>query len=80
MARIQGVPKEKASLATRFAYWLCRRRVGRIVEPLMIVANHPWVARGYGAFEVSLGKARRVDERLKALAEIKAATLIGCPF
>jgi len=80
MARIQGVPKKKASLATRMAYWLCRRRFGKVVEPLTLVAHHPRIAKGYGAFEFALDKSRRVDARLKALAEIKAATMVGCPF
>jgi hypothetical protein len=35
---------------------------------------------GYGAFELALGRSRRVDDRLKDLAALKAATLIGCPF
>ncbi len=30
--------------------------------------------------EFALGRARRVDARLKALAELKAAALVGCPF
>jgi hypothetical protein len=80
MARIVGVPKKKAGIATRIAYWFCRRRFGRVVEPLTIIAHHPRLARGYVAFEFAMDKSRRVDERLKVLAEIKAATLIGCPF
>ena len=80
MARIEGLPKPKASLATRFAYWYSRRRYGKVPEPLTIVAHHPWIRRGYGAYEFALDRARRVDVRLKALASLKAATLIGCPF
>jgi hypothetical protein len=80
MARIEGVPAQKASLATRIVYWLCRRRFGKVVEPLAIVSHHRWLARGYGAFEFAREKSRLVGARLKLLAELKAATLIGCPF
>ena len=31
-------------------------------------------------FEWTLQKARRVNEKLQALASLKVATLIGCPF
>jgi len=31
-------------------------------------------------FELALDRSRRIEERLKELAALKAATLIGCPF
>lgn len=65
---------------TRLAYWFARRRYGKLPEPLTLVAHHTWLARGYGAFELALGRSRLVEERLKALASIKVAALIGCPF
>ncbi len=80
MARIQGVAENKAGLAARFAYWYARRGFGKIPEPLTVVAHHPWLSRGYAAMEFALQRSRLVDEKLKALASIKAATLIGCPF
>ncbi len=80
MARIEGVPESKAGLVRRFAYWMARRRFGRVPEPLTLVAHHSWVARGYVGFELALDRARRVDGRLKALAQLKVAMLIGCPF
>lgn len=80
MARIEGVPKNKAGLLTRLAYRYALRRFGKIPEPLAITAHHGWISAGNGVFELALLKARRVDEKLKALASLKAATLTGCPF
>lgn len=80
MARIDGVPEGKASPAVRFAYWLARRRFGKVPEPLTVVAHHSRLSKGYAAFELALDRSRLVDERLKALAQLKAAALIGCPF
>jgi len=80
MARIQGVSESQASLTTRLAYRFARRRLGKVPEPLTVVAHHPWVARAYGAYEMAFERARLVDRRLKVLAQIKAAALIGCPF
>lgn len=80
MARIEGVPRHKAGLFVRLAYWLSKRIVGKVVEPVMITAHHPWIFRAYGAYEFMLGRARLVDARLKTLASLKAAALIGCPF
>jgi len=80
MARIHGVPKNKAGLMARFAYWYAKRSFGKVPEPLAVVSHHPWIARGYGAYEFALERARLVDPELKALASLKAATLVGCPF
>ena len=80
MARIDGVPPERAGLLVRLAYWFSRRMVGKVAEPLTIAAHHPWIFRAYGAYEFALARAQRVDPKLKALASLKAATRIGCPF
>ncbi len=80
MARIEGIPKSEAGPLTRFAYWYLRRRFGKVPEPLTLVARHPRLSRGYALFELALQKARLVDARLKGLASIKVATLVGCPF
>ena len=80
MARIEGVPENRAGLLTRLSYRFARRRLGQLPEPLTVVARHPWVFRGYGAFEMAMERSRRVDLRLKVLADIKSAALIGCPF
>jgi len=80
MARIEGVPPERAGVLVRLAYWMSRRMLGKVVEPLTVAAHNPWVFRAYGGFEWAMRKATRVDDKLKALAQIKSATLVGCPF
>ena len=80
MSRITGVPEQTANIFTKLAYWFSRKRVGKVMEPLAVSAHHPWIFRGYGAYEFALERAHLVDARLKALASIKAATLVGCPF
>ena len=80
MAHIEGVPPDKTGLMTRFAYWFSRRMVGKLPEPLTVAAHHRWIFRGYVAYEFCLARARRVDVKLKALAGLKAAALVGCPF
>jgi hypothetical protein len=80
MARIQGLPKNKTGLMSRLVYWMARRRLGKVPEPLTLIAHHPWLSRGYGLFELALDRSRLVDTRLKELATLKVATLVGCPF
>lgn len=80
MARIPGVAPSRAGLVARVAYRFSKRMVGKVTEPLTVAAHHRWIFRGYVGYEFALGKARLVDARLKALASLKAAALVGCPF
>ena len=80
MARIEGVTARRAGIMQRLAYWYARRRVGKVPEPMAVKAHHPWIFRAYGAYEFALERSRRVDGKVKALASLKAAALVGCPF
>ena len=65
---------------------MTRRKIGklsgrqRLIEPVKITAHHPRLLRAYGQMEMGQEAAHAVPAHLKALADIKAATLIGCPF
>lgn len=84
MARIVGAEPRKqgllSGLLTRLAYVLTKRKVGRVVIPVQIVAHHTRILWGHGQMELSLGASRLVDAGLKNLAQLRVATLIGCPF
>lgn len=80
MARIEGVPENRAGLVARFIYRKARRRLGKVPTPVAVVAHHPNLPLGYGMFELAQQRSRLVNLRLKSLAQLKAATLIGCLF
>jgi hypothetical protein len=84
MARIRGAdPSQQGLLSglfTRIVYCLTRRKVGRIVMPVQVTAHHPKLLWGYGQMEQSLASSHLVDAVLKDLAQLRVATLVGCPF
>ena len=80
MTRIEPLPKRKASPLVKFAYGASRRQLGRDVDPIGVYAYAPTLLLGYGAFEKAAAKQHRVEERLKLLAETKAAALVNCEF
>lgn len=80
MARIEGVDGKRAGPLVRLAYWFCKRKVGRVVEPIRIHAHHTRLLRGLASMEMAQEAARAVDPLVKALAQIRVATRIGCPF
>jgi alkylhydroperoxidase family enzyme len=80
MARIDGVSTRNASPLVRLIYRLSRRRLGRDVEPIAVYAHAPGLLLGYGMLEQATASQHRVPERLKVLAETKAAALVSCEF
>jgi 4-carboxymuconolactone decarboxylase len=86
MARIPGLEPHEVGWLTRLIYWLARRKIGqltgqhRLVEPIKIAAHHPRLFRAVGQMEMGQGAARSVPDRLKTLASVQAAALIGCPY
>ena len=88
MARIAGVPPRRAGLYTRLAYHFTRRSLARLtgcapegmIAPLEMYAHLPGLLRGYAGLEQATARLHRVDKRLRALAELKAAALTGCEF
>ena len=80
MSRIDGVPPRGAGVVTRGMYAWCKRMYGKVVEPLAVAAHHPRIAKGYSLFEWVVAQSHDVDEKLKDLAQTKAAALTGCEF
>lgn len=78
MPRIEPAPAK--GLFRRYVYRETRKRVGRDVEPVGIVAHHGALLAGMGAFETALARSKKVDDKLKSLAETKAALMVGCEF
>jgi len=84
MARIPGAPRNQGGVIRRLfvgiAYSLTRRRLGRVIMPVQITAHHPKILWGYGQMEQSQASSKLIDPKLKGLAELRVATLVGCPF
>jgi alkylhydroperoxidase family enzyme len=80
MTRIEPVSTRSANPFVRFAHAASRRQLGRDVDPIGVYAHAPGLLMGYGAFEKATARQGRVDERLKVLAETKAAAIVNCEF
>ena len=80
MTRIEPVPAHKAGPVVKLIYRMTRRQFGRMMDPIAVYAHTPRLLIGYGMFEQATAKQHRVDERLKALGELKAAALVNCEF
>ena len=77
-ARVALAPER--GVVRRAAYRSSRKEVGIVTTPIGVTAHHPMLLAGYGAFELATMKASRVDARLKDLAVLRAAMLVGCEY
>lgn len=64
----------------RLVRWYGRRSYGGELAPMDAYLHHRKLLLGYGAFETAVVRSSKVDERLKLLAEMKAAALVGCEW
>lgn len=79
MARIRGAERARSLLA-RIAYGKSRRRYGRILGPLRVYALSDPVLWGCGQMELALERCRAAPDRISALAQLRVAMRVGCPF
>jgi len=88
MARIKGVSPAQAGLQMKITYHFTRRSIAkltgreseRMIEPLEIYALVPVLFKGCAKLEQATARLHRLDKRLHALAELKAATLTHCGY
>ena len=80
MTRIDGVSTSSAKPFVRLLYRLSRRQLGRDVDPVAVYGHAPRLLFGYGIYEKATAAEHHVEERLKVLAETKAAALVNCEF
>lgn len=84
MARIAGAPANQGGPLRRLFvgifYSITRRRLGRVIMPVQVNAHHTKILWGYGQMEQSQMGSKLVEHKLKGLAELRVATLVGCPF
>jgi alkylhydroperoxidase family enzyme len=90
MARIDGVQQADAGLKVKLVYWFMRKGMVKMtgraplagrsgIEPIEVWARQPKLLSAMGRFQ-AVRKAHTVEERVKNLAELKGAQMIGCEF
>lgn len=88
MSRIERVSPKQAGPLTGMVLRIARRKTRqltgreteRMIGPLEAYAQRPRLLIGYGMLEDATAKLDRVPERLKVLAELKAAAMTSCEY
>jgi alkylhydroperoxidase family enzyme len=76
-SRLRSVVRGPFARLTR---WYGRRSYGGELAPVDAFLHHRRLLLGYGAFEAALERSSKLDDRYKALGEVKAAAVVGCEW
>jgi hypothetical protein len=78
MARLDA--PENMNWFGRLIRWAAARKLGNVPEPVAITASNSAVLFGATMMELAQERARSLPVKVKTLADLRAATRIGCPW
>ncbi|MGH7987442.1 MAG: hypothetical protein ACREQX_14285 [Candidatus Binataceae bacterium] len=78
--RIKGVDPDHAPDSVQPVFQRSLELFGRVVTPALVMAHRPEILLGAARLGQAIGGSKVVEPRLKFLASIRAAQMIGCPF
>ncbi len=80
MSRLPQLRQARPGLFARIVYFVARKKLGRVPEPVKVLHRNTALLAGVGALETAFDKSTRVSGRIKALAQVRVAMMVGCPF
>jgi hypothetical protein len=80
MNRAAGVQNREAGLRARVIFWLTKRRLGRVPLSARIQARDPKLLAAAAWMSMHIARQGAVSLKLKELAQVKVAAMVGCPF
>jgi AhpD family alkylhydroperoxidase len=80
MPRFEPVPSTTKDPVVRLGLSQAAKRLGRVPEPFAVAAHSKASFLGQAAFELALERAHRVPARVKELAVLRSAMVVGCEF
>jgi hypothetical protein len=79
-SRAKGVEKQEAGFFTKLVFWRIKRRQGHLPLTSRIRANDPKLLVLAELMNKYTAEHRLVSPKLKDLAQLKVAMMVGCPF
>lgn len=80
MPRIRPLTLDEAPQECRLRFSSDQAAYGRVLDSTGIQAYCPPIQLAVGGLGASVQKSGRLPEALKRLLNVKAASMVGCPF
>jgi len=78
--RIEGLDYKQAPQSIRSLYGKFKQMFGHVIAPYMVMAHRPAILRAAAHMGRAMAHSRALDDKLKTMACVRAAQMIGCPF
>jgi hypothetical protein len=78
--RIKGIDPNDPPELVRPVFQRSLERYGRVITPSLVMARRPEVLMAATRLGQAIDGSKLVEPRLKTLASLRAAQMIGCPF
>ncbi len=78
--RVEGLAYKQAPQSVRLLYDKFKRMFGHVIAPYTALAHRPTILGAAAHMGRAMEHSRAVEAKLKALACVRAAQMIGCPF
>ena len=78
--RIKGIDPDKAPESLKPVFENSLQQFGRIITPSLVMGHRPELLLAAGRLNAAVARSTVVEPRLKSLAFIRTAQMIGCPF
>ena len=80
MSRIEGLRDNEAGIIVRRIFKEAAKLRGAVPEPIRLMAKNAGVMWAGVGFELGIGRAKTLDDKIKELASLKVSSMVGCVF
>ena len=80
VSRSAGVQDKDAGLKTRLIFWFAKKKIGSVPDGMRVRALDPKYLNASVRMDIYAAGKGVVSMTLKELAQLKVATMVGCPF
>ena len=78
--RIKGIDLENAPESVQPVFQRSLDFFGRVITPNRVMAHRPEILLATAKLGQAIGASTVVEGRLKTMASVRAAQMVGCPF
>lgn len=78
--RVRGIDPDNPPEAVKPIFDRSRERYGRVISPHLVLAHRPEILLAASGLGQVIDGSIAIEPRLKIMASVRAAQMIGCPF
>jgi hypothetical protein len=78
--RIKGIDLQNAPESVQPVFQGSLDFFGRVITPALVMAHRPEILLTAAKLGQAIGASTVVESRLKTMASVRAAQMVGCPF